>query len=158
MTYQIRGLPQDRFRHLIGRPDAELAAQNARRVKASADTGFPCRISLQEARTGESLILLNFVSHDVPTPFRTAYGIFVREAPTDAASFNDAVPPLLDRRTLSLRGFDRGGMLRTGQIALPGEADQRIRALFADDEIVAIHAHNAAYGCFLACVERSGSC
>ena len=38
---------------------------------------------------------------------------------------------------------------------MPGEADARIRALFGRPEIATIHAHNAAYGCFLARIERN---
>ena len=60
-----------------------------------------------------------------------------------------------ERRTLSLRAFDDAGMLKEGVLAMPGEADARIRALFGREEIATIHAHNAAYGCFLARIERN---
>ena len=49
---------------------------------------------------------------------------------------------------------DREGMLRNAALALPGEADAKIRNLFEGDEIAYIHAHNAAHGCFAAKVER----
>ena len=68
MTYQIHGLSPDRFAPLFAMDETELAAINARRVTATGDMGFPCRISLQDARAGEELILLHHVSHDVETP------------------------------------------------------------------------------------------
>ena len=71
------------------------------------------------------------------------------------ASYADETPDYLDRRTLGLRGFDEAGMLKDALLAMPGEADARIRALFARAEIATIHAHNAAYGCFLARIERN---
>jgi len=158
MAYRIEGLAPDRFEMLFALSDDALAERDARRVVAASGGGYPCRVSLEEAEAGEELILLNYVSHDVSTPFRTAYAIYVREAARVSARFEDQVPPLLASRTLSLRGFDGEGMLQAGLLAAPGEADRRIRELFADPSIATIHAHSAAYGCFLACIERSGSC
>ena len=154
MAYRIEGLAPEAFESLFSMTDAELAARNAVRVTADAGGGYPCRVSLEEAAPGEELVLLNHISNDVPTPFRTAYAIYVRKG-AEAASYTDESPDYLDRRTLSLRGFDAAGMLKDGQLAAPGEADARIRALFARAEIATIHAHSATYGCFLARIERN---
>jgi len=155
MTYRIEGLSPQQFDGLIGASDEQLAAQGARRVTADSPTGYPCRISLEDAEPGARLILLNFVSHDVETPFRTSYAIYVREDAERPACFEDQVPPVLRRRTLGLRGFDAEGMLRGALLAMPGEADTGIRDLFQAAEIASIHAHNAAHGCFLARIERN---
>jgi hypothetical protein len=45
-------------------------------------------------------------------------------------------------------------MLRGALLALPGEADSKIRELFERPEIETIHAHNAAAGCFAARIVR----
>ncbi|MGE0178901.1 MAG: DUF1203 domain-containing protein, partial [Sphingomonas sp.] len=71
------------------------------------------------------------------------------------ASFTDATPPVFEGRPLGLRGFDADGMLKDARLALAGEADAKIRELFANDEIATIHAHNAAHGCFAARIERN---
>ena len=155
MTYRITGLAREEFAPLFELDDAELAKRGALRVMATADKGFPCRVSLEDARTGETLILLNHVSHDVETPFRASHAIYVREAAEEAVLPADEVPTVLDSRTISLRGFDASGMLRNATIALPGETDARIREMFAAGEIAYIHAHNAAPGCFAARVGRS---
>lgn len=153
MTYMISGLSPDHFTPLFAMGDAELAAVNARRVTATADRGFPCRISLEDAKVGEELILLHHTSHDVATPYRSAYAIYVR-AGVAAARYRDALPPVFEGRALALRGFDGDAMLRTARLAGPGEADGAIRDLFADPGIAYIDAHNAAYGCFAARIER----
>jgi hypothetical protein len=153
MAYRITGLAREQFEPLLELSDEELAARNARRLRAEKP-GAPCRVSLEEAEAGETLLLINHVSHDVPTPFRTAYAIYVREAAGEPPSYRDEVPPLLGRRTLGLRGFGADGMLKGALLATPGEAEGRIRELFKQPEIASIHAHNAAYGCFLARVER----
>lgn len=154
MTYLIAGLDPAAFAPLFGLDDAELAARNARRVTATADRGFPCRISLEDARAGEELILVHHVSHDVETPYRSAYAIYVRPGVT-APTYRDEVPPVFAGRPVALRAFDADGMLQTARIAGPGEADGAIRDLFADAAISYIDAHNAAHGCFAARVTRN---
>ncbi|HYN45565.1 MAG TPA: DUF1203 domain-containing protein [Allosphingosinicella sp.] len=154
MAYRIDGLAPEAFKSLFGMMDGELAARGAMRVTADSASGYPCRVSLEDAEPGEELVLLNYVSHDVAGPFRTAYAIYVRKG-AGAASFADEAPAYLDKRTLGLRGFDAEGMLRGALLAMPGEADAKIRELFEQTEIGTIHAHNAAYGCFLARIERN---
>jgi hypothetical protein len=153
MTYRIEGLAPEAFDSLFSMMDGELAARKAVRVIADGP-GYPCRVSLAEAEPGEELVLVNHVSHDVDGPFRTAHAIYVRKG-AEAGAFTDEAPAYLDKRTISLRGFGGDGMLKDGLIALPGEADAKIRALFARPEIDTIHAHTAAYGCFLARIERN---
>jgi hypothetical protein len=146
MTYQITGLNPNDFAPLFELDEAELSARGARRVTATADRGFPCRVSLEDAKAGETLILLHHTSHDVATPFRSAYAIYVRESANEAARFEDQAPPVFDGRPLGLRAFDSEGMLRDAALAL--------RGLFSNPDIAYIDAHNAAHGCFVARVER----
>ena len=155
MTYRITGLSPEPFAHLFGAADDVLAAHGAVRVHAAADMGWPCRISLIDAKADESLILLNHTSHDVATPYRSAYAIYVRENAVTAAEYIDSTPPVFEGRPMAFRAFDSSGMLRGAALALPGESDAKIRELFQADEIVYIHAHNAAHGCFSAKVERA---
>lgn len=154
MAYRIEGLRRDAYAGLLGLPGDELSRRNARRVIAGAKPGFPCRVTLEDAEPGESLILFHHVSHDVPTPFRSAYAIYVRETATEPACYVDEPPPVFAGRTLGFRGFDSQGMLRGALLAPPGEADSKIRELFERPEIEAIHAHNAAAGCFAAKIVR----
>lgn len=154
MTYRIQGLDPAPFRPLFQMSDDALRERRARRVTA-AGPGFPCRVSLEEARDGEQLILVNHVSHDVDTPFRASHAIYVREDALAAPSYEDALPPLLDRRRISLRAFDREGMLLDGAVVEPGDGDAAVRAFFGRAEVAEIHAHTSAYGCFLARIERN---
>jgi hypothetical protein len=154
MTYRIEGLGREAYQDLLGLCDDDLVCRHAVRVTADSKPGFPCRVTLEDAEPGESLILFNHVSHDVPTPFRSAYAIYVRESATAPACFVDETPPVFEGRALGLRGFDSEGMLRGALLALPGEADAKIRALLQRPEIETVHAHNAAAGCFAAAIVR----
>jgi hypothetical protein len=158
MTYTLAGLPREPFARSFEMSDDELVAAGARRVVADADRGYPCRIRLADAKAGESLIFLNYVSHDVPGPFRTAYAIYVGEQPGVPASFHDELPEQLADRALSLRAFGEDGLIVTGKLVGPHEADMAIRLLFADRRVAYIMAHFAAYGCLAARIERHGEC
>ena len=155
MTYRITGLAPETFADLFNLDDAALAARSAIRVTAQADRGYPCRISLEDARQGEELILLHHTSHDVATPYRSAYAIYVRQG-VAAADHIDGLPPVFEGRPLAFRAFDATGMLRDARLAMPGEAEARIRDILANPEIAYIHAHNAAHGCFAARIDRHG--
>ena len=154
MTYRIEGLNPQQFNALFAMDDEALALINARRVTAGGDKGWPCRVTLEDAKAGESLVLLHHVSHDVASPYRSAYAIYVREAATAPATFVDETPPVFEGRPMAFRAFGEDGMLLTAALALPGQADARIRELLADERIAYIHAHNAAHGCFSARIDR----
>ena len=154
MTYAIRGLSPAMFDHYRGLDGSALARLSARRVTATSKPGFPCRVSLKDTEEGETLILLNHVSHDVLTPYRSAYAIYVRETAVEAATYRDTLPPVFAARPLAMRAFSTQGMLMTARLALPGQAEAAILALLADAAIDYIDVHNAAHGCFAARVER----
>lgn len=151
MAYSISGLDPVAFADT----DALIAAGAVRRTVDCANS-YPCRVTLEDAEPGESMILVNFVSADVNTPFRASHAIFVREGAASASRYEDSMPPLIDRRTTSLRAFDREGMIRQAALAAPGEADAGVRALLADAAIDHVDIHTSAWGCFLARAERSG--
>jgi hypothetical protein len=155
MTYRITGLDPAPYKPLFGLSDAELAKRGVVRMTVSAKPSFPCRVSLTDRDIGESVLLLNHVSHDAGNPYRASHAIFVTEADQQAAEYVDEVPPVFETRVLSLRGFDKDGMMAEAILTQPGEADAGIRKLFANPEIATIHAHNATRGCFAARIERN---
>lgn len=149
MAYRIEGLDPAAFADT-----RSLLAAGAIRMTAEQSNAYPCRITLEDAQPGESLILLNHVSADVATPFRASHAIFIREQAGAASRHVDAVPPVVARRATSLRGFDAAGMIRDAILAPPGEADAGIRRLLEKEEIVHVDIHTATWGCFLARAER----
>lgn len=155
MSYVVRGLDPAPYRSLFGLSDEKLAERDAVRMTVTEKPSFPCRVSLTDREIGESVLLLNHVSHDVANPYRASHAIFVAEGVEDAGEYVDEVPPVFETRVLSLRGFDKNGMMAEAILTQPGEAEAGIRRLFANPEIETIHAHNAARGCFSARIERN---
>lgn len=154
MTYRIRGLERGQFDRFFAMRENELARHRARRVTADAARGFPCRVSLRDAAVGDELLLVHHVSHDVATPYRSAFAIYVRKGADEPAEYVDSCPPAFDGRPLAFRCYDEGGNLRAAALVMPGEADATIRRLLAERETAYIDAHNAAHGCFAARIER----
>jgi len=153
VTYKVIGLDPEPFRPLFALSDKELEQHGMKQMTVTKNPSFPCRVSLVDRDIGEQVILLNHVSHDVDNPYRASHAIFVSDA--EQAEFVDEVPPVFGPRVLSLRGFDSSGMMADALLTQPGEADAGIRRLFENSEVVTIHAHNAARGCFAAKIERA---
>jgi len=153
MTYRITGLDPAPYKPLFLLSDDELARRGIVRMTVTAKPSFPCRVSLIDRDIGESVLLINHVSHDASNPYRSSHAIFVANA--DRAEFIDEVPPVFAGRVLSLRGFDADGMMADALLAQPGEADSAIRKLFDNPAVETIHAHNATRGCFSAKIERN---
>ena len=155
MTYRISGLEPAQFAHLFGLSDEELAQYGAVRMIADGRQAFPCRIQLDDAVAGEPLLLVNHVSHDGNNPYRASHAIFVSERAPEALAYEGEIPPGLDRRILSLRAFDRSGMMVDAALVQPGEADAIVRRMLDDPAVDHVDAHTATRGCFMGRFERS---
>ena len=154
MTYRITGLDPAPYKPLFGLSDEELANRGVVRMTVDSPT-FPCRVSLTDRAIGETVLLINHVSHEVANPYRASHAIFVTEGEQRQGEYVDRVPPVFEKRILSLRGFSKDGMMADAILTQPGEADAGIRTLFENPEIETIHAHNATRGCFSAKIERN---
>lgn len=155
MAYVISGLPAEAFRQWHAWDDDALAAHGIRRVRADAETGFPCRVSLRDAAIGETLLLLPFEHHPTMSPYRASGPIYAREHAGDTAVFRDRVPPFLGHRRLSLRAYSADGWMRAADVVAGAQFESAIEGLFARRDIAYVHAHNAAPGCYLCRVDRS---
>lgn len=153
MTYRISGLDPSAYTHLFELDDRAFARRRMVRMTVTEQPGFPCRISLDDAEVGASMLLLNHVSV-AGGPYAARHAIFIGES-SRRAIYEDAVPPALERRILSLRAFGDQAMMLNAELASPGEADRAIRRLFDNPAVRYIHAHNAIRGCFAAAVERA---
>ncbi|VAV88038.1 hypothetical protein MNBD_ALPHA06-6 [hydrothermal vent metagenome] len=150
MAFVVSGLPVAEFLPLFEMDDARLKALGILRIKVDKNPGFPCRVTLQEAALGETVLLMNFTHHAVQTPFRSSYAIYIRESAQRTACLQNRLPEVFDNRCLSLRVFDANGMLIKGVLATEGLVVQNIETIFENPDAAYIHAHNAAYGCFAA--------
>jgi hypothetical protein len=155
MLFRIRGLPAEQFSPLFTLSDGELAQKGAvRRIADARDPGYPCRVSLTDSNPGDELILVNYEHHDVASPYRMRFAIFVRKG-DETFDAVDTVPEQLRKRTLAVRAFDSGAMMIGHELIEGARLEEAIARLFADARAAYLHVHFAAPGCYAARIERA---
>ena len=152
MSFRITGLPAENFDHLFALDDAELAALGA--VRRTAEHPAPCRVSLTDSKAGDELVLVNYEHHDVRSPYRMRFAIYVRKG-EETYDKVDEVPEQLRKRTLAARAFDADGMMVKFELVEGAKLENAIERLFADPRAAYLHVHFAAPGCYAARVERA---
>lgn len=155
MSFQIRPLPADAFTELSALGEAELSRRLVQRRVVDSHPGYPCRVSLQDARLGETVFLLNYTHHAAATPFRASHAIYVREGAASADLPQGEVPDMIRQRMISLRAFDSDGMLVNADVMNGIDVAAGIGTLFGHPTTEYIHLHFAKQGCFAARVDRA---
>jgi hypothetical protein len=154
-NFKIIGLPLGDFSQLFSLDQDELREKSARRLIVDEKPGFPCRVSLEDAEIGETVILLSFAHHEIDSPYRASGPIFVREAAIEANLAPGEIPAAVRSRVLSVRAYDDKGMM-VGAEVTPGTAvEQQIERFFAISKVRYLHLHNAGAGCYSCRVERA---
>lgn len=155
MSFRITGLPAEKFEHLFALSDEELARQGAvRRIADGRKPGYPCRVSLEDSKPGDELILMNYEHLPVDSPYRMRFAIYVRKGDETFDRIGE-VPAQLRGRTLAVRAFDAKGMMVGLDLVDGREAEAAIGKLFKQPNAEYLHIHYAAPGCYAARVDRA---
>jgi hypothetical protein len=154
-TFRITGLDPERFSHLFGKSDEELAALGARRYVVDKTPGYPDRIEMRDLEIGESAILSNYTHLETGSPYRSSHAIFVREGATSAYDAFDEIPDVLGRRLLSVRAFDRDAMMLSADVVHGSLLRESIVSILNDRSVDFVDVHNAKPGCFAARIRRA---
>lgn len=155
MTFRISGLSQAPFEHLFGLSDAELQRHNAKRYVAQTKPGFPCRVTLEDAEPGETLLLVPYAHQTSETAYASTGPIFVREGKYKAATQKNEIPDQLKVRLISLRAYDQTGMMLDADVADGKDLEPLIARFFENKDVSYLHAHFARRGCYAALIERA---
>ena len=154
-TFRFVALPMEPFLPLFEMDDAALRALCAQRMLVEEKPGTPCRVSLEDAEIGETVVLVPFTHHDVASPYRASGPIFVRRGARRATPAPGEVPLLFRHRLLSLRGYDHAGMMVAAEVVEGTELEPVLHRLLSEKAVDYLHVHNAKPGCFACRVERA---
>lgn len=154
MNYTITGLSAKPYTHLYGLSDNELEAHGVKRCVADESPGYPDRIEMRDAKVGETLLLLNHVSVDKDTPFKASHAIFILEGAENTYREKNRVPPVMYNRMISLRAFDKNGMMVEAELAQGDGIEPAVKRLLEREEVSHIDAHNALRGCYSGRITR----
>ena len=155
MDYIVSGLPLEPFAPLFGLDDEALRARGIRRLRSDAQPGVPCRVTLEDAAPGQSLLLLNWRHLDADSPYRADGPIFVGEWARATARVRNAIPPQQRERLLSVRAYDDGGWMHDAEVVEGVDLDALVARFFADPQVAFLHVHNARRGCYACRIDRA---
>jgi Protein of unknown function (DUF1203) len=153
-NFQINALNYDTFAPLFHLDGVTLAAKGMVLVVADKKPSFPCRVSLKDADIGEDVLLLPYEHLSVVSPYRASGPIYVRKKAETARLQPNEIPYMLTHRLLSVRGYDRQGMMKQATVAEGKDLKAVIHEFFDDEAIDFLHIHNAKPGCFSCEVRR----
>jgi len=155
MGFQISALNVGQFTQLFDLEDEALAKQGVERMVVDSNPGYPCRVSLQDAEIGESVLLMNYEHQPMPTPYRSSHAIFIRERADQATPAVGEVPGMFRQRLLSVRAFDSTGRIVDADVIDGEHLESLIDKMLANQSAEYLHIHNARLGCYAALVERA---
>lgn len=154
MNFRIKSLDDTEFSSVFNLEDSALEKIGAVRMIVDEFPGFPCRVSLEDAAMGEEVILLPYQHHKTNSPYQASGPIFVRKiAKTSNFAINE-IPKMFHHRLLSLRGYDKNGMMKEALVTEGNILKEQIIQIFENNDIEYIHIHNARPGCYNCVVER----
>jgi hypothetical protein len=153
-SFRLIGLDPRPFEPLFALTDEALSPRGIERRIASAQPGFPCRVSLEDAAEGDELLLLPFVHQPAASPYHASGPIFVRRGATQRRLEPGEVPSYVSSRLMSVRAYDAAHWIVDAAVCEGSVVDAEIERMFAHPAIAYIHLHNAKRGCFSCAVER----
>ena len=154
MAFIIQGLDPSLFGSVLDQKQVGSEASFAHYYDVDENPGFPCRITLDDAAIGQQVALVAYPHHQANTPYTQSGPIFVSRGDVKPGRFVDAIPPALARRKLSLRAYDKDGMMVDAALVDGEAAKPVILSLLSNPNIIKIDAHNATRGCFAAHIMR----
>ena len=154
-SFQLVGIDPAPFAALFDLPDEQLRARGAVRRIATESPGFPCRVSLEDAKVGEELLLLPYEHHAAPSPYRSSGPIFIRRGARQPRLPVGELPSYVTRRLISVRAYDALGLMVDASVCEGDKVRHEIGRFFGDGQVAYIQLHNAKQGCFSCQVDRA---
>jgi hypothetical protein len=153
LDFRFVALPSNQFAHLVQKPAEELAALHSRRYLVDRD-GYFCRLTLEDAPLGETVILTNYQHQPAESPFQSAHAVYIRETAQPKFFDVNTVPRVLRAKLLSVRAFNGEHYITDAEV-VPGDGlDNLLERFLSNPATEYIHVHSAKMGCYFCKVDR----
>ena len=152
---QITALDHNLFTKYFSMSPAELKSIGAYLLVADKNSCYPCRVSLQDAEIGETVLAIQYEHHSVQGPYRSTGPIFVREGVKTANIGLNEIPRMLRHRLLSIRGYSSEALMIEGDTVAGEELESVLEKQFENSAVEYIHIHNAGPGCFNCALKKA---
>ena len=147
-NFQVIGIDKSEFNYLFQLNEEQLNNLSAIRSMAKNKPGYPCRVSLEDVEVGEEVILFSYKHHKTNSPYQSIGPIFIRKDAKNCDLKVNEIPKMLSHRLLSLRGYDKKGIMLKATATKGVEIEEFIQNIFVNKFITYIHVHNSSPGCF----------
>lgn len=145
---------ENNFNHLFNLNKEELTSNGGVKMIVDEKPGYPCRASLEDAEIGEEVILFPFQHHKVNSPYQSSGPIFVRKNAKSTNLGVNEIPKMLLHRLLSLRVYDKKGMMIDAKTIEGKTLKNEIEVIFKNNLVDYIQIHNSSPGCYNCQVNR----
>jgi len=153
VNFKISAIKND-YNYMFNLNKEELITKGAIKVTADEYPGFPCRVSLEDAKIGEEVILFPFQHHQTSSPYQSIGPIFIRKNAKSADLKINEIPKMLLHRLLSLRIYDKKGMMIDAKTIEGKVLKNEIKIIFRNNLVNYIQIHNSGPGCYNCQVNR----
>jgi len=154
-NFKIKAIDKHNFSELLNLNGQELEKYKAKWITADKNPGYPCRVSLLEAKVNERVLAVPFIHHDVDSPYHASGPIFIRKNAEMAELEVNEIPEILRQRLLSVRAYNNQKIMIHAEILQGKELETGIRRQLLNNEVEYLHIHNANPGCFNCSVHRA---
>lgn len=154
-SFQLVGIDHEQFEPLFLLSDDELKGRHAERHVATESPGYPCRVSLEDAKVGDELLLLSYPHQSAASPYCAAGPIFVRRGAKQRKLKIGEVSSYVTSRLMSVRAYDKAHMIVAASVCEGGLLAKELESYFGNDQVDYVHLHNAKRGCFSCQVIRA---
>jgi hypothetical protein len=148
-------LEREEFDSFMDLNDTELESHQAKWMIVDEEPGYPCRVSLEDAKIGEKVLFMPYWHHDVKSAYRAMGTVLVREKAQTTECKVNQVPKMLLHRLLSVKAYDSSNMMVDHDIANGSELESKLKEHFQNSIVEYIHLHYASPGCFCSAVYRA---
>lgn len=153
-SFQLVGIDHEPFESLFLLSDEALKEHHAERVIATESPGYPCRVSLEDAKVGEELLLLPYLHQPTASAYRASGPIFVRRTAKQRRLEAGEVSSYVTSRLMSVRAYDKLHRMVAANVCEGRLVEKELQRCLRDDQIDYIHLHYARQGCFSCQVVR----
>ncbi len=152
--FQIHALSPEPYKDFFSLSAAELKHRNIVKTVVEEEHSYPCRVSLADAKIGETVILINYSHLAEASPYNASHAIFVRENASQATPDANCIPQMITNRLISVRAFDAEHLMLTADVVEGCDLKKMICDMLTNSTVQYLHLHYARPGCFAAKVTR----
>ena len=124
-------------------------------VIADASPGYPCRLSLQDARVNEEMYLFSHSPFSSANAYRETGPVFIRRDAIPASLEVNELPETAMARRIVVRAYNGAGRMLAATPAETTEISATIQDFLDDEAVEVVHLRATVSGCFLCEARRA---